>query len=194
MAQCKHVVLIDNKDSFVYNLARYVEELGVQTLVLRHDAVSIEQLKQLQPSHLIISPGPCGPKQAGISMQAIQSFYQSIPILGVCLGHQAIGEVFGATVEHAPHVSHGKSTRIEHHGEDVFEGVMNPFEAARYHSLHVSSKNFPKCLQITAKNLEGIVMGIRHQSYPTFGLQFHPESILTPQGQALLSNFLAMGL
>lgn len=191
--RCTQVVLVDNKDSFVYNLARYVEELGYPTLVLRNDC-SMDQIKQARPTHLIISPGPCGPKQAGSSMAAIEAFYQVCPILGVCLGYQAIAEVFGAKVEKAASVAHGKPTTVQHDQSELFAGIANPFQAARYHSLHVPKESLTPELKLLASNQQGVTMALRHRQYPTFGVQFHPESVLTPNGKLILENFLKMSL
>ncbi len=186
------ILLIDNYDSFVYNLARYVNELGFETRVVRNSAISLEEIKALSPSHLIISPGPCTPNEAGISLAAIQEFAETLPILGVCLGHQALGQAFGAKVIRAKRPMHGKASLIEHVQKGVFVGIENPLPVARYHSLIVSEENFPGDLEITARCERGEIMALQHRQYPLVGLQFHPESILTSSGYALLKNFLAL--
>ena len=185
------ILLIDNYDSFVYNLARYVSELGNEPYVVRNDRVTIQQIEsQIKPSHIIISPGPCGPEQAGISINVIKKLGGRIPILGVCLGHQAIGHAYGATVERSEHPMHGKSSLIYHQQQQLFLGLSNPLRVGRYHSLIVRAENLPSELRITARTEEGIIMALQHQRYPVFGVQFHPESILTEQGHGLLKNFL----
>jgi para-aminobenzoate synthetase component 2 len=184
------ILLIDNYDSFVYNLARYVGELGAERLVKRNDAITLAEITSLQPSHIIISPGPCAPLQAGISMAVIRQFGAYIPILGVCLGHQAIGQVFGGTITRAKKPMHGKASSITHNQHAIFSGVNNPLQVGRYHSLIVSEKNFPPELEITARSAENEIMGLRHREYPIFGVQFHPESVLTEQGHQLLENFI----
>ncbi len=184
------ILLIDNYDSFVYNLARYISELGFAPVVRRNDAITLAEINLLQPSHIIISPGPCTPDQAGISLQAIQHFSPSIPILGVCLGHQAIGQIYGGLVIQADYPVHGKSSYISHNQKDLFSSLENPLLVGRYHSLIVSNKQFPEILEVTARCEAGQIMALRHRSNPTFGVQFHPESILTQQGHALLKNFL----
>ncbi|MDR3477553.1 MAG: aminodeoxychorismate/anthranilate synthase component II [Gammaproteobacteria bacterium] len=184
------ILLIDNYDSFVYNLARYVSELGFTYLVKRNDAITLAEIALMQPSHIIISPGPCAPLQAGISMEVIREFGSRIPILGVCLGHQAIGQVYGGIVERAKHPMHGKASLICHTGKGLFEGLESPLQVARYHSLIVSPEHLPDQLEITAQSAEGEIMGLAHRDYPVYGVQFHPESILTHCGHALLKNFL----
>ncbi len=184
------VLLIDNYDSFVYNLARYVGELGYERIVFRNDAITLADIERLRPTHIIISPGPCGPDQAGISMSVIQRFGSSIPILGVCLGHQAIGQVYGAKVVRAAKPMHGKSSGIIHVGSGLFEGLPNPLRVARYHSLIVSEIEFPSVLQVTATSDTGEIMALQHRRFPIVGVQFHPESILTEKGYELLQYFL----
>jgi anthranilate synthase/aminodeoxychorismate synthase-like glutamine amidotransferase len=184
------VVLIDNYDSFVYNLARYVGELGYERQVIRHDAISVEALCQLRPSHIIISPGPGAPQQAGISLAAIQALAGQVPILGVCLGHQAIGEAFGGRVVRAQRPMHGKASEITHEGEGIFRGLPSPLRVGRYHSLIVEPETVPETLRVTAWSAEGEIMALQHRSLPIFGVQFHPESVLTDCGYRLLSNFL----
>lgn len=184
------ILLIDNYDSFVYNLARYVSELGYEPIVKRNDAMTIADIVSLQPSHIIISPGPCAPDQAGISLEVIRQLGSKIPLLGVCLGHQAIGQAYGGIVTRAKHPMHGKSSLIQHDGSGVFLGIENPLQVARYHSLIVSDDSFPESLRVTARCALGEIMGIQHKEYPVFGVQFHPESVLTKCGYKLLENFL----
>lgn len=183
------LLLIDNYDSFTYNLAQYFGELGAQVRVVRNDAITLEEINSLKPSQIVISPGPGAPHEAGISEDVICRFGPHIPTLGVCLGHQAIGEVYGGKVIRAPRLMHGKISPIYHYGEGLFVGVPSPFEATRYHSLIVAEP-LPADLEITAFTSEGEVMGLRHKTYPIFGVQFHPESILTTAGKELLRNFL----
>lgn len=184
------ILLIDNYDSFVYNLARYVQELGYQSRVERNDALSLEQIKALNPSHLILSPGPCTPNEAGISLAAIHAFAGLIPILGVCLGHQAIAQAFGGQVVRAQNPMHGKVSRIKHGGGDLFQACPSPLAVARYHSLIVSEQGLPEVLEVTARCEAGEIMALKHKHYPVYGLQFHPESVLTESGHTLLNNFL----
>jgi anthranilate synthase/aminodeoxychorismate synthase-like glutamine amidotransferase len=184
------ILLIDNYDSFVYNLARYVGELGFERCVRRNDQISLEEIKILNPSHIIISPGPCAPAQAGISMQVVRHFDAHIPILGVCLGHQAIAAAYGGTIRQAKYPMHGKASNILHHEKDVFAGIVNPMRVARYHSLIVDDMNLPDTLMVTARCSKGEIMALRHREFPVFGVQFHPESVLTQEGHALLNNFL----
>jgi anthranilate synthase/aminodeoxychorismate synthase-like glutamine amidotransferase len=184
------VVLIDNYDSFVYNLARYVGQLGYRRLVFRNDAILIGQLAALQPSHIIISPGPRTPNEAGVSLKVIEYFAEKIPILGVCLGHQAIGQAFGGCVVKASRPMYGMSCKIQHHRQGILKNLNNPLEVARYHSLVVARESLPSCLEITAYSDEGEIMALQHKTYPTYGVQFHPESILTEQGYDLIQNFL----
>jgi para-aminobenzoate synthetase component 2 len=183
------ILLIDNYDSFVYNLARYVGELGYDYLVKRNDAVSLQDIASLSPTHIIISPGPCTPNEAGITLDVIQYFAEKIPILGVCLGHQAIGQAFGGEVVRAKKPMHGRSSLIKHNDKEIFSGMPNPLKVARYHSLVVNSKNFPSCLNVSATSDDGEIMAIKHSLYPIVGVQFHPESVLTEYGHQLLSNF-----
>ena len=186
------VLLIDNYDSFVYNLARYVTELGFSQQVVRNDAITLDEIAAMNVSHIIISPGPCAPLQAGISMQVIERFGATIPMLGVCLGHQAIGQVYGGIVTRAKHPMHGKSSMITHDEEGLFAGITNPLRVARYHSLIVSEENFPQALMVTARCDRGEIMALRHREHPLVGVQFHPESVLTEQGQGMLRNFLTL--
>jgi anthranilate synthase/aminodeoxychorismate synthase-like glutamine amidotransferase len=186
------IVLIDNYDSFTYNLYQYLCELGAQVKVFRNDKITINKLKKINPSRLVISPGPGRPENAGLSCQIIREFSGKIPILGVCLGHQAIGFVFGATIIRAKSIMHGKVSNIYHDNKGVFKKLSNPFEATRYHSLAIDKKSLPGCFTITAKTKNGEIMGIRHNKYALEGVQFHPESIATKNGKSLLANFLAL--
>ena len=184
------IVVIDNYDSFTYNLVQHLGELGEELRVFRNDKVTLEEIESLRPSRIVISPGPGIPSAAGISEKVIEYFHKSLPILGVCLGHQGIGEVFGGQVVRAPSLMHGKISHIFHDGKTVFSGLPQGFPATRYHSLMVT--NIPACLEVSAETKDGVVMGLRHREYPTEGIQFHPESILTVVGKTLLKNFLAI--
>lgn len=184
------ILLIDNYDSFVYNLARYVRELGETPVVRRHDAIGIDDIFALAPSHIIISPGPCAPKEAGISTAVVREVGPSIPILGVCLGHQCIGEAYGGQILRAGAPMHGKTSRIHHFGTGLFEGLPNPFTATRYHSLVITPGSLPEELRVTATSEDGEIMGVQHEEYPVHGVQFHPESVLTEHGYRLLDHFL----
>lgn len=184
------IMIIDNYDSFVYNLARYLRLLGFETSIFRNNALSISDISKLSPSHIVISPGPCAPKQAGISLDLIKHFHKTIPILGVCLGHQAIAEAFGGAIIHAKKPLHGQSSLITHNQSGIFKGLPNPLKVGRYHSLIVDPSSIPSCLHITANSEEGEIMAIHHQQYPIVGVQFHPESVLTEHGASLLNNFL----
>jgi len=186
------VLVIDNYDSFTYNLVQYLGELGAEMQVFRNDKISIEEAVALKPEKVLVSPGPCTPKEAGISCDIIREFGPRVPLLGVCLGHQSIGEVYGGKVVRAERLMHGKTSPILHHGESVFKGLPSPFEATRYHSLIVERESLPDCLKITAETAEGEIMGFQHTEHPVHGVQFHPESILTPDGKKLLRNFLEM--
>lgn len=185
------ITVIDNYDSFTYNLVQYLGELGAEVRVFRNDAVTVEELEALQPSHIVISPGPGEPADAGISNEVIRRLGPSRPLLGVCLGHQCIGEVFGGKVVRAPRLMHGKTSPVYHYGGQLFQGVSSPFEATRYHSLIVADP-LPDALQPTAFTREGELMGLKHKQYPVHGVQFHPESILTADGKKILQNFLAI--
>ncbi|HAX23958.1 MAG TPA: aminodeoxychorismate/anthranilate synthase component II [Thermomicrobiales bacterium] len=184
------IVLIDNYDSFTYNLYQYLCELGAEVEVVRNDRASVHDIRMMQPERLIISPGPCTPQEAGISVPLIQEMAGQTPILGVCLGHQAIGAAFGGEVVRATTVMHGKTSQIEHNGRDIFAGLPNPFTATRYHSLIVAEDSLPATLEITARSEDGTIMGLRHRECAVYGVQFHPESILTTGGHRLLANFL----
>ncbi|MCA6061549.1 MULTISPECIES: anthranilate synthase component II [Oceanospirillaceae] len=193
------LVMIDNYDSFTYNVVQYFAELGADVRVFRNDEITIEEIEALKPDHLVISPGPCTPNEAGISMEAIRYFAGKLPILGICLGHQSIGQVFGGNIIRAGQVMHGKISQIHHADSGVFRGLSNPYNATRYHSLVIDKHNLPECLEITAwtENPDGSmeeIMGVRHRELPIEGVQFHPESILTEHGHDLLKNFLQMTL
>ncbi|NQT00347.1 MAG: aminodeoxychorismate/anthranilate synthase component II [Candidatus Omnitrophica bacterium] len=184
------ILLIDNYDSFTYNLVQYFGELGVRIRVFRNDKVSLETVQRMKPQRLVISPGPGRPKDAGISCTLIERFSEKVPILGVCLGHQCIGEVFGGKIVQAKRLMHGKTSPIYHNKNDIFKGVKNPFVATRYHSLIVQRKSLPKCLEVIAQTKEKEIMALRHRQLPVWGVQFHPESILTGEGKKILKNFL----
>ncbi len=186
------LLVIDNYDSFTYNLVQYFGELGADPLVKRNDEITPDEIAALQPERIVISPGPCTPNEAGISNEVIRRFGPTIPLLGVCLGHQCIGHVFGGDVVRAGRLMHGKTSPILHHGTGVFAGLPNPFDATRYHSLLVRRSTFPAALEITAETAEGEIMGLRHREFSIHGVQFHPESILTLQGKRLLQNFLTI--
>ena len=184
------VLMIDNYDSFTYNLVQYLGSLGADVEVRRNDEVTVEEIKGMSPDAIVISPGPCTPMEAGVSVDVVRSFYKEIPILGVCLGHQSIGVAFGGKIVRAKRLMHGKTSQIFHDGSDIFEGLPNPFTAVRYHSLVVEEKSLPDVLKITARSEDGEIMGIKHVEYPVFGVQFHPESVLSEHGLDLLRNFL----
>lgn len=186
------ILVIDNYDSFTYNLVQYFGELGADPLVRRNNRITVEEIKDLDPDRICISPGPCSPKEAGISNEVILNLAGKYPILGVCLGHQCMGHVYGGEVVRAGRLMHGKTSPILHNGKDLFQDLPNPFEATRYHSLLVKRETFPDCLEITAETAEGEIMGLRHKELPLWGVQFHPESILTTHGKDLLANFLKL--
>ncbi len=183
-------LVIDNYDSFTYNLVQYLGELGIEMVVARNDKIAVDEVKEINPDGIIISPGPCTPKEAGISVELIREVHKAIPILGVCLGHQAIGEAFGGRIVRAPKVVHGKTSQIFHTGKSIFEGLTNPFKATRYHSLIIDRVSLPQSLEVTAWTEDGLVMGVKHQDFPTIGVQFHPESIATEMGKKILQNFV----
>ena len=185
------VLMIDNYDSFTYNLVQYMGELGADLAVHRNDRITVEEIAEMNPDGIVISPGPCTPHEAGVSVEVISSFAGKVPILGVCLGHQSIGAAFGGDVVRAPKLMHGKTSEISHDGCTIFEGLNNPFTATRYHSLIVERTTLPDCLEISAE-ADGLIMGLRHKEYPVEGVQFHPESILTDEGKKLLRNYLGM--
>ncbi|WP_283742779.1 aminodeoxychorismate/anthranilate synthase component II [Sideroxydans sp. CL21] len=184
------LLMIDNYDSFTYNLVQYFAELGADVLVYRNDEISVEQIEKLNPQHLVVSPGPCTPNEAGISVAAIKHFAGKVPLLGVCLGHQSIGQAFGGRIIHAKTLMHGKTSQIRHNGNSVFTGLPSPFTATRYHSLVIERETLPDCLEVTAWTDDGEIMGVRHKTLPVHGVQFHPESILTEYGHDMLRNFL----
>ena len=191
------MIMIDNYDSFTYNLVQYLGELGADVVVHRNDQITVDEIEKLNPERIMISPGPCTPNEAGVSMQTIEHFAGKLPILGVCLGHQSIGQVFGGKIIHAKEIMHGKTSMIHHNDKGVFKGLTNPYEATRYHSLVIEKDSIPDCLEITAwtENADGSmdeIMGVRHKELPIEGVQFHPESILTQHGHDLLKNFLEM--
>jgi len=184
------ILVIDNYDSFTYNLVQYFGELGAEMRIFRNDVITVDEIKALQPARICISPGPCTPNEAGISCELIRELGATIPILGVCLGHQAIGQVYGGEVVRADRLMHGKTSPIHHAGQSIFAGMPSPFTATRYHSLIVKRATLPECLEITAWTAEGEIMGLQHKHHPVHGVQFHPESILTENGKQLLANFL----
>lgn len=186
------LLMIDNYDSFTYNLVQYFGELGQELKVYRNDKITIAEIEKMHPDRIVISPGPCTPKEAGISIEVIKQFFGRIPILGVCLGHQSIGDAFGGDVIRAPYLMHGKTSMIHHDGKTIFAGLPNPFEATRYHSLIIKRETMPAVLEISAWTDDGLVMGVRHRQHKLEGVQFHPESILTNAGKDLLRNFLKM--
>ncbi|MBU0592881.1 MAG: aminodeoxychorismate/anthranilate synthase component II [Pseudomonadota bacterium] len=184
------LLMIDNYDSFTYNLVQYFGELGEDVRVYRNDEITVEQVAALNPDHIVISPGPCSPTEAGISVAVIQEFSGKVPLLGVCLGHQSIGQAFGGKIIHAKQLMHGKTSLIHHKDTGVFKGLPNPFTATRYHSLVIERESMPDCLEITAWTDDGEIMGVRHKTLQVEGVQFHPESILTEHGHQMLANFL----
>ncbi len=186
------ILIIDNYDSFTYNLYQYIGEISPNLIVYRNDQITIKGIEKLNPEKIIVSPGPCTPKEAGISIDVIKHFAGKIPILGVCLGHQAIGAAFGGRIIRSPEIMHGKTSLIYHDGKTIFRGLPNPFEATRYHSLIIEKESLPESLYVTAHTANGIIMGVRHKEYVVEGVQFHPESILTKVGKDLLRNFLEL--
>ncbi len=187
------LLVIDNYDSFTYNIVQYLGEMQVKMEIFRNDQISIDQIRALNPERLLVSPGPCSPREAGLSNEIIRTFGPQIPLFGVCLGHQCIGHTFGGNVIVNHRMMHGKTSPIRHNGKDLFAGMPNPFEATRYHSLVIERKSLPDCLEITAETEEGEIMGVRHKEFPIWGVQFHPESILTESGRTILQNFLKLG-
>ena len=192
VSQAVMMLVIDNYDSFTYNLVQYLGEMQVNMQVHRNDRISLEQIQALKPERILISPGPCSPHESGLSNEIIRRFGRQIPTLGVCLGHQCIGHVFGANVIVNYRMMHGKVSLIKHNGKDLFAGLPNPFEATRYHSLVIERQSLPECLELTAQTEEGEIMGVRHKQFPIWGVQFHPESILTQSGRLILANFLKL--
>ena len=186
------ILMIDNYDSFTYNLYQYLGVLGVEVEVRRNDRISLDAIEGMKPERIVISPGPGTPQSAGITISVIERFHRQVPLLGVCLGHQAIGAAFGGRVVHAARLMHGKVSEIQHDGKSIFHGVPDPFTATRYHSLAVERESLPACLEVSAVAEDGEIMGLRHREYPVEGVQFHPESILTPEGMNILKNFLQL--
>jgi anthranilate synthase/aminodeoxychorismate synthase-like glutamine amidotransferase len=184
------ILVIDNYDSFTYNLVQYLGEMGADLHVVRNDKITLDEIAELAPDRIVVSPGPCDPEHAGVSVETIQRFAGHIPILGVCLGHQSIGQAFGGNVVRAGRLMHGKTSPVRHDGRGVFENMPNPFQAIRYHSLLIERDSLPDCLEISAETAEGEIMGVRHKTLPVEGVQFHPESILTEQGKRILANFI----
>jgi anthranilate synthase/aminodeoxychorismate synthase-like glutamine amidotransferase len=185
------ILMIDNYDSFTYNLVQYLGELGADVVVHRNDQITVAEIERLAPEKIVISPGPCTPTEAGISCEVIREFAGRVPLLGVCLGHQCIGEVFGGEIVRAPALFHGKTSMIYHDGKTIFRDLPRPFEATRYHSLVIRRETFPACLELSAETDDGVIMGVRHREFVVEGVQFHPESILTREGKQLLGNFLS---
>ncbi len=184
------IILIDNYDSFTYNLVHYIGDLGVETLVRRNDKISVDEVMKQKPKAIILSPGPCTPNEAGICLDLVKGCAGDIPIFGVCLGHQTIGQAYGGKVIRAPELKHGKTSLIQHQGSGVFDGIPSPFTATRYHSLIVEKDSLPDCLEITATSEDGLIMGLQHKTHPVHGVQFHPESIASDWGHQILANFL----
>ena len=186
------ILVIDNYDSFTYNLVQYLGELKAEMQIFRNDQITVQQAADLKPERVLISPGPCSPNESGLSNDIIRAFAGKVPVFGVCLGHQCIGHTFGAQVVVNYRMMHGKTSLIKHHGQDLFEGMPNPFPATRYHSLVIQRESMPPCLEVTAETEEGEIMGVRHRELPIWGVQFHPESILTENGRQILQNFLKL--
>ncbi|MBN2437138.1 MAG: aminodeoxychorismate/anthranilate synthase component II [Deltaproteobacteria bacterium] len=186
------ILMIDNYDSFTYNLVQYLGQLGEKVAVHRNDAISLDGISEMNPEAIFLSPGPCSPEQAGITLDVIRRFHRSVPLMGVCLGHQAIGQAFGGRVIRAGRIMHGKTSPILNDGRTIFQGLQNPFPAGRYHSLIVERETLPDCLEVSAQTEEGEIMGLRHRQWPVEGIQFHPESILTPSGKRIIRNFLTL--
>ena len=186
------IFVLDNYDSFTYNLVQYMGEMGAEMTTRRNDELSVDEVEALAPERILLSPGPCTPQEAGISIELVQRFAGKVPILGVCLGHQAIGAAFGGEVVRAPRLMHGKTSEVEHDGKTVFTGIASPMTCTRYHSLIVSEKNLPAELEVSARTADGTIMGLRHRNYPVEGVQFHPESVLTDDGKRLIRNFLEL--
>lgn len=186
------ILVIDNYDSFTYNLVQYLGELNARMEIRRNDEITLDQARELNPERVLVSPGPCSPKESGLSNEIIHEFSKKVPVFGVCLGHQCIGHTFGAEVVVNYRMMHGKTSMIKHNGKDLFEGMQNPFPATRYHSLVIKRETLPECLEVTAETEEGEIMGVRHKELPIWGVQFHPESILTENGRQILKNFLKL--
>jgi anthranilate synthase/aminodeoxychorismate synthase-like glutamine amidotransferase len=186
------ILMIDNYDSFTYNLVQYLGQLGEEVAVHRNDSISLDGIADMNPEAIFLSPGPCSPDQAGVTLDVIRRFHRSVPLMGVCLGHQAIGQAFGGRVVRADRIMHGKTSPILNDGRTIFQGLPNPFPAGRYHSLIVERETLPGCLEVSAHTEEGEIMGLRHRQWPVEGIQFHPESILTPSGKRIIRNFLKL--
>jgi anthranilate synthase/aminodeoxychorismate synthase-like glutamine amidotransferase len=184
------ILMIDNYDSFTFNIVQYLGQMGEDVCVYRNDKITVEEIRKVNPRAIFLSPGPRSPGEAGITVDVVRNFHKSVPIMGICLGHQSIGYAFGGDVVRASNIMHGKTSLIQNDGKTIFAGLPNPFCAGRYHSLIVDRENFPDCLEISAETAEGEIMAIRHKQYPVEGIQFHPESVLTPQGKRILRNFL----
>ena len=186
------ILMIDNYDSFTYNLVQYLGQLGEEVAVHRNDAITLDEIEAMNPEAIFLSPGPCAPEQAGITVDVVRRFHRRVPLMGVCLGHQAIGQTFGGRVVRAGRIMHGKTSPILHDGRTIFQGLPSPFPAGRYHSLIVERESLPDCLEVSAETEEGEIMGLRHREWPVEGIQFHPESILTPSGKRIIRNFLQL--
>lgn len=186
------ILMIDNYDSFTFNLVQYLKQMGEDVRVYRNDEISLDEIEAMKPAAIFLSPGPCSPREAGITVDVIRAFYRKIPLMGVCLGHQSIGYSFGAEVVRADRLMHGKTSQVDHDGKTIFKGLPKPFTAGRYHSLIIKRDSLPDCFEVTAETEDGEIMGIRHRNFPVEGIQFHPESILTPNGKRILRNFLNM--
>jgi len=184
------ILMIDNYDSFTFNIVQYLEQMGEDVVVFRNDKITVDRISRLKPQMIFLSPGPGTPRDAGVTVDVVREFHKTIPIMGICLGHQSIGYAFGATVSRAGRIMHGKISHVKHDGQTIFAGLPNPFPAGRYHSLIVYPETLPDCLEISALTDEGEIMGLRHKKYPVEGIQFHPESVLTPQGKRIIRNFL----
>jgi anthranilate synthase/aminodeoxychorismate synthase-like glutamine amidotransferase len=186
----KMILMIDNYDSFTFNIVQYLQQMGEDVRVCRNDRIKSRDIEKMKPAAIFISPGPCSPREAGISVDIIRDFYQTVPFMGICLGHQAIGYAFGGDVVRAERIMHGKTSPVINDGKTIFTGLPNPFSAGRYHSLVVKKETLPECLEVSARTEEGEIMGLRHKQFPVEGIQFHPESVLTPQGKRIINNFL----
>ncbi len=184
------ILMIDNYDSFTFNIVQYLLQMGEDVRVFRNDRITLEEISRLNPQSIFLSPGPCSPREAGITVEVVRNFYKSIPIMGICLGHQSIGFAFGGEIIRARQIMHGKTSLMRNDGKTIFAGLPNPFSAGRYHSLVVKRETLPDCLEISAETDDGEIMGLRHRQYPVEGIQFHPESVLTPQGKRIIRNFL----
>lgn len=184
------ILMIDNYDSFTFNIVQYLGQMGEDVRVRRNDRITPEEIRRQRPEAIFLSPGPCTPREAGVTVDVIREFYASVPLLGICLGHQSIGYAFGGEVVRAERIMHGKVSPVEHDGKTIFAGLPNPFAAGRYHSLLVRPESLPSCLEVSARTAEGEIMGLRHKDHPVEGIQFHPESVLTPQGKRIIRNFL----